>query len=89
MFLLLGPASDPVSRGPGVRHREADVRLEGGGDELRVQDEGEEGEAAALHRRAHLPGELPRLRRRKLHRARPLLQRRQGLQRRLGRKRMR
>ena len=47
---ISGPASYPLPRGPGVRHREADMRLEGRRDQLRLQDKGEEGQATPLHR---------------------------------------
>ncbi len=75
-----GPASHPLPAWPGLRPGEADLRLEVGRHQLRQGDQGEEGQAAALHGRTHLPGELSGLRGRQLYRAGTLLQRGQGLQ---------
>lgn len=45
-----------------LRHREADVRLEGRRQELQEQEPRAQDQAAADHRRAALPGRIPGLR---------------------------
>lgn len=66
-LFCLGPASNPLPRRSVLRHREADLRLEGRSQKLQAQEQGEEGQASALHRRAPLPGRFPGLRRWRLH----------------------
>ena len=66
-FSIAGPTSYTLSARPGLRPGEADLRLEVGRHQLRQGDQGEEVQAATLHGRAHLPGELPGLRGRELY----------------------
>ena len=66
-FSIAGPTSYTLSARPGLRPREADLRLEVGGEELRQADQGEEDETAAGDRRGHLPGEPPGLRGHAVH----------------------
>lgn len=83
VFGYLGFASYPLPCWSGIRYREADLRLEGAGEELPHQRESAQIEANPVNRRTPLPGRHVGLSRRHLHRAQPLLQRSSRLYRRI------